>query len=260
MTPAADTHVHLLAGHDDGPQTRGEAVAMARRLVADGARHATALAHQNPHWPLNTPARLSASAAELQAELDSAGVPLRVHPTGEVVFGPDLLDRFRAGDYQTYGGHGRHLLVEMPHGTFFDPCPLAPTFAALGVRLVIAHAERYPELLYDFALAERCVRAGLLIQVTTEAVADPQDAAEERAVKEWFVRGVVHAIGSDGHNLDRRPIRLGAGLERIRKWVGPAATDRVAGLWGTALLTGGVVNPPPPLPKPRGFFGRLLGG
>lgn len=260
MTPTADTHVHLLAGFDDGPQSRDEALAMCRRLVADGARHATALAHQNSFWPLNTPARLTEGAASLQAELNAAGVPLSVYPTGEVVLGPDSLDRFRAGDYQTYGGHGKHLLVEMPHGTFFDPCPLAPTFAALDVRLVIAHAERYPELLYDFALAERCVRAGCLIQVTTEAVADPQDAAEERALKEWFVRGVVHVLGSDGHNLDRRPIRLGVGLAHVRQWVGAAATDRIAGLWGTALLRGGTINPPPPLAKPRGFFGKLLGG
>ena len=260
MTPAADTHVHLLAGFDDGPQTRDEAVAMCRRLVADGARHATALAHQNADFSLNTPDRITDAAASLQAELDAARVPLQVYPTGEIVLGPDLVDRYQAGEYQSYGGHGKHLLVEMPHRSFLDPRVVAPLFAALGVRLVIAHAERYPEMLYDFAFTERCVHAGCLIQVTTEAVADPHDAAEERALKEWFVHGVVHVLGSDGHNLDRRPIRLGAGLERIRRWAGPATTDRVAGLWGTALLRGGVINPPPPLPKPRSFFGRLLGG
>ena len=33
----ADTHVHLLAGLDDGPDTPAEAVAMCRFLVAEGA-------------------------------------------------------------------------------------------------------------------------------------------------------------------------------------------------------------------------------
>ena len=61
MTPLADTHVHLLAGLDDGPQTADEAVAMCRMLVAEGARHATALAHQNEHYPDNTPTSSAAS-------------------------------------------------------------------------------------------------------------------------------------------------------------------------------------------------------
>ena len=260
MSLVADTHVHLLAGYDDGPRSAEEALAMARRLVADGARHATALAHQNPDWPLNSPERLTAGAAELQAALAAARIPLTVYPTGEVVLGPDTLDRFRAGELQTYGGAGKHLLVEMPHGMFLDVRPVAAAFAGLGVKLVIAHAERYPELLYDPALAEGCARAGCLIQVTTDAVAAPRDAAEERALKDWFTRGIAHVVGSDGHNLDRRPIRLGAGLERIRRWAGPATADRVGGIWGMALLQGGPVNPPPPRPKPRSFFARLLGG
>ena len=53
MTPLADTHVHLLAGRDDGPRTMDEAVAMCRMLVAEGVRHATALAHQNDDYPEN---------------------------------------------------------------------------------------------------------------------------------------------------------------------------------------------------------------
>ena len=51
MVPLADTHVHLLAGRDDGPRTADEALAMCRMLAAEGARAATALAHQHPDYP-----------------------------------------------------------------------------------------------------------------------------------------------------------------------------------------------------------------
>ena len=64
MTPLADTHVHLLAGLDDGPPTADVALAMCRMLVAEGARHATALAHQNHGYPHNSADRLRTSAAE----------------------------------------------------------------------------------------------------------------------------------------------------------------------------------------------------
>lgn len=260
MLPTADTHVHLLAGRDDGPRSDGEAVAMCRMLVAEGVRHATALAHQNPDFPANTAAGLRAAATELMVLLDAQRIPLTVYPTGEVMLSPDTAADWRAGRLLGVGGGAKHLLVEMPHHLFLDVRPLAADLRAAGVRLVIAHAERYPELLDDFALTAHFIAAGCLIQVTAEALADPPSAAAEKALKDWAKRGVIHVLGSDGHNLDRRPPRMRAGVQVLAKWAGPAAADRVAGIWGPALLQGGPVNPPPPLARTRTWFGRLFGG
>src|SRR5688572_3603952 len=116
MIPLADTHVHLLAGLDDGPPTTDVAAAMCRMLVAEGARHATALAHQNDDYPDNTADRLRSSAAILTADLAAKNIPLHVYPTGEVMLSPTLVEDWRAGRLLSYGGHGRFLLVEMPHG------------------------------------------------------------------------------------------------------------------------------------------------
>ena len=260
MFPLADTHVHLLAGLDDGPPTRADALAMAADLVADGGRHATALAHQNPLYPDNDAARLLAAAADLAADLAAAGSPLHVYPAGEVMLTLDTAADFRAGKLLTYGGRGRHLLVEMPQGAFVELLPLAAELWPLGVRLVIAHAERYPELLHDAQMVERHVRAGCLIQVTAGELAAPATAADEAALRDWAKRGVIHVLGSDGHNLRRRRPRLSAGVEVLARWAGTAAAERVAGHWGVALLQGLPVNAPPPQPKPRNWFGRLLGG
>ena len=55
MTPIADTHVHLLAGLDDGPRTWDDALAMCRLLCAEGVGRVAALAHQNERWNQVTP-------------------------------------------------------------------------------------------------------------------------------------------------------------------------------------------------------------
>ena len=39
-----------------------------------------------------------------------------------------------------------------------------------------------------------------------------------------------------------------------------AAAERVAGIWGTAVLQGLPVNPPAPKPPTSSWFGRLFGG
>src|SRR5436305_12670162 len=114
MLPSADTHVHLLAGLDDGPRDADEARAMARMLVAEGCRFATALAHQNPHFPDNAPDRLRAATAELAPDLAAQKIPLTVYPSAEVMLGPDTRADWRAGRLLSLRRPGKRLLVEMP--------------------------------------------------------------------------------------------------------------------------------------------------
>ncbi len=259
MTPLADTHVHLLAGRDDGPRSMDEAVAMCRMLVAEGARHATALAHQNEDYPENDSDQLRAAAATLASELTSRQIPLSVYPTGEVMLSPTIVEDWQAGRLLSVGNRSRWLLVEMPHGMFVDVLPFVERLRALGVRVIIAHAERYPELLDDPALAARWIEAGCLIQVTAQALAEPWDLETERGLQRWVEGGFVHLLGSDGHGIDRRRPVLAAGFEQLVCWGGRTAAERIASLWGIAVLQGLALNVPAPQPPSRSWFTRLFG-
>src|ERR1051326_4843283 len=86
VLPLVDSHVHLLAGLDDGPRDQDDALAMCRMAANDGTRLATALTHQNEHWPLVTPARIRAAAMQLSSLLAASGVELEVVPCAEVWF------------------------------------------------------------------------------------------------------------------------------------------------------------------------------
>jgi len=259
MTPLADTHVHLLAGRDDGPQTVEEAVAMCRMLVAEGARHATALAHQNEHYPDNTADQLRPIAAKLAATLTERHIPLAVYPTGEVMLAPTTVEDWQAGRLLSVGDRGRWLLIEMPHGTFVDLLPVVEELRPLGVRAIVAHAERYPELLNDPELTAKWIAAGCLIQVTARALAEPWDVEMELALKNWVTGGFVHLMGSDGHGIDRRRPELAAGYAQLVGWAGRTAAERIASLWGVAVLQGLPVKVPAPKPPSRSWFTRLFG-
>jgi protein-tyrosine phosphatase len=259
MTPFADTHVHLLAGLDDGPANADIALAMCRMLISEGARHATALAHQNSGYPANDANHLRAATRALQTLLAEKNVPLQVYPTGEVMLSPNTLDEWNAGRLLTVGDHKQWLLVEMPHGEFVDVLPLANALKAHGVRLIIAHAERYAELLDDLALCEQWIEAGCLIQVTARALAEPWDAGLETALNRWALGNFIHLLGSDGHGIDRRRPLLAGGFGRLAKWVGRKHAVRIAGEWGTAVLQGKPFTVPRPRTNPRSWFSRLFG-
>lgn len=259
MLPLADTHVHLLAALDDGPRTDDEAQAMCRMLVAEGARSAAATAHLHPEFPENTPERIVAATVKLAEQLRERAIPLSVVPTAEIILTDDLAERWQAGTILSIGNFRKHLLVEMPHGVFLDYRPAAAALKPLGIRIVVAHAERYEPLLHDAALAVQWIAAGCLMQVTAEALADPP-GHDEPALKLWARRGMIHLLGSDGHRIDRRKPELRAGYARLKKWMGAPAAERVAGIWGTAVLQGLPVNPPAPKPPTSSWFGRLFGG
>ncbi|AWM40090.1 Tyrosine-protein phosphatase YwqE [Gemmata obscuriglobus] len=257
MTLLVDTHVHLLAGLDDGPTDTSEALAMCRLLAEEGATHVTALAHQNESYPENTTTKLRLAATHLASQLKANGVPLAVHPTGEVALTPDLEADFRAGRLLSIGDHGQFLLVEMPPSGFVDVRPLAGALRRSGVRLVVAHAERYPELLHDPETVDDLAAAGCLIQVTAGALAEPPSGTVGRALRDWAKRGVIHLLGSDGHRMTRRRPHLRAGYEALARCAGRAAADR-AGIWGAAILQGLPVKVPAPAPRARSWYSELF--
>lgn len=259
MLPPVDTHVHLLAGLDDGPRDLDEAIAMCRMLVRDGVRMAAALAHQNDAYPENTPDKLRAATATLAAELKARDIPLAVYPTGEVMLTPDLVERYDAGRLLTVADKGKFLLVEMPHALFIDVAPIAAALRQRGVRLIIAHAERYPELVHGGPLVEQWISLGCLIQITANEFAS-QTMADPKIIRDWAKRGIVHMLGTDGHRLDMRPPKMRQGAESLRGIAGPAVADRIANLWASSVLQGRAVNPPPPIQAPKSWIGKLFGG
>jgi len=259
MFPLADTHVHLLAGRDDGPRTEDEALAMCRMLVAEGVRTATALAHQNTTFPGNTTDTLRTAAIALAERLKAERIPLSVVPAAEVILGSETVADWQAGKLLSIADRGKCLLAEMPHGMFLDPRLIAGELRPLGVRLVLAHTERYDQLLFDPGLTAQCIAAGCLIQVTTESLADPPTARHDTALREWATRGMIHVLCSDGHRIDRRQPRWQPGFRRLAKWIGLPAAERIGGIWGTALLQGLAVNPPPPKPPQKSWFARMFG-
>lgn len=254
MLPLVDVHVHLLAGLDDGPRTPEEALEMCRVAAAEGTRLSVALAHQNDAWPDVTPERIRVAARALSAALATAGVDLELAPSAEVMARTDLAAAWRAGSLMSVADRGQFLLVEMPHDLFVDVRRTVEELRQVGLRVILAHPERTPELLHDAGRIEALIELGCLVQVSAKSLTSPADGKTERALRDWVRRGVVHLLGSDGHSVHRRPPRLAAAVERIQHWAGAAAADRIGSTYGQLVLRGLPVKPPPPQAPTRRWW------
>lgn len=259
MISLVDTHCHLHPGLDDGPQDMEEAWELCRIAWHDGVRVVAATAHQNPQWPLATAERIRSSTHELRARLAEAQIPLEVHPCGEVMIGPELLDEWYSGRLVSIGDMGRYLLIEMPHTVFLDIRELAGELMDAGVRPILAHPERYFDLWHRPDLMVELIRSGCLMQVCATGVLSP-DQRTQRQLRSWLESDWVHLVASDGHSVGSRRPELAAAFERVANWTDAGVAERLFCANGMAVMQGQSLEVPEPRLRPRKrrwfFLGR----
>ncbi len=254
MIPLVDIHCHLLAGMDDGPKTLEDALGMCAMARAEGVGMMSATAHQNERWPAVTPERIRQATTELRQALTAAGNTMSVFPCAEVMAAPGTAAAWRAGTLLSVGDRGQYVLLEMPRGVFVDLRPTVRALRQAGVRVILAHPERERDFLHVPGLIEELVGDGCLVQVSSASVTEPRGPEDARALRDWFRRGLVHLIGSDGHSPRRRPPRLRAAYQQIGAWAGVAVADRVCSTHGMAVLHGLPLRVPEPAPRTRRWW------
>lgn len=259
MTPLVDMHCHLLAGLDDGPDSMDEAVRMCQRAWDDGIRSSVCLAHMSDRWPEVTPQRIRQSAAALKDRLREIRLPLSLYPAAEVAVRPDLDRPSMRGQWMGMADRTNYLLLEIPYGGFVDIRSLVQRLQACGVRSIVAHPERYRELLYDAATVRDLIALGALMQVTADVITDPPDGRTAAAIRQWVLDGMVHLVGSDGHSAGHRPPLMSAAYQQISSWVGRDAADRICSLHGLAVLEGRPLRLAAPKQPRRKWFSFLDG-
>lgn len=249
-------HCHILWGIDDGPERRGDAIDLARAVVAEGTGTVVATPHVNWDWPENDAERIRDRVAEINQALLEEDIPLIVLAGAEVA----LTRAIEMEDAQlralTLGGGG-WLLLEPPltPGTAgFDA--MFEQIRARGFDIVIAHPERCPAFSKDRARFERFIGQGMLSSVTAGAFSGKFGGPVQRVCAEWHDAGLIHNVASDFHGVTRRRPRL---LRELREnGMSDLEIKRVAVDTPRAILDGTPIPVPPRREKGRtAFLGRL---
>ena len=235
-----DLHCHILAGIDDGAVDMTDSVAMARQGAADGIDAICATPHIRHDHDVRI-AELAGRVAELNAELERAGVPVTVIGAGEVA--ETAVDGLTDAELRAVALGGRWILLEPAPG------PLAPSLSTTaerlrrrGYRSLIAHPERHPAPEMSERLAE-LVEAGCLVQATAALLAEGEASEPLLGLAR---EGLVHVLGSDSHSARvGRPVRLSNGLERLGEDAHLRAhLDWVANRAPLAIVRGEEIEPP----------------
>lgn len=221
-----DVHSHLLPGIDDGCPTVDESIACARELLAAGYTHCFCTPHIWPNLPNNTVEQIARRTADLQNAFDSAGVPLKLFPGGELNLRADLVQLSKE-QIPTYGMAGRYCIFDL----WVDRLP--PFFwttvewlQSMELNVILAHPERMRAVQDEPDLGREFFDRGLLLQGNLQCLGDPPHTRTRQVAERYLSEGLYFVLGSDTHNVAGLPIRL-KGLARAVELVGEVEVWRL---------------------------------
>jgi protein-tyrosine phosphatase len=203
-----DIHHHLLYGLDDGADSLETSVEMARLAVAEGITHVVCTPHANSYHAFD-PAVNAAKADELRARLAELKIPLTLGLGCDFHLSYDNTKLALANPARfSINGLG-YLLVEVPD--YGLPPGLTETFFELrlaGLTPILTHPERNATLQNETERLIEWLRAGVLIQVTADALTGHKGRRAQQVAHELLEKRWVHFLATDAHNITTRPPRM----------------------------------------------------
>lgn len=216
-----DFHTHILPEVDDGSRSVIESV----RMLNESVRQGVICAVLTPHFYASSddPGRFLARRARALARLQSAysrTSPVLI-PGAEVQYFSGITAMEELPELCI--GNTNLLLLEMPSQRWprYVWDDLTTIRERYGVRIVIAHIERYIGM-QPRGSWEALVQSGHLVQVNAGYILSR--FTRRRAVR-MLEDGMIHFLGSDCHNMRKRPPRMGACARVLREEWGGAQMD-----------------------------------
>ena len=216
-TSMTDIHCHILPGIDDGAQNPDMSGALLLSEQQQGIRQILFTPHFYARdMKVEEFCRHRAAAfARMEETIDR--LDLETALGAEVRMDEELFDI----DFTNLCmGDSRYLLLEWPFlsGTF----PLwgeeiVDILLRQGIIPVFAHIDRYDYFFGDEERLYHFLEKGCLFQVNADSCISRRRSPR---VYELMRAGLVHMIGSDAHNPEKRPCHLKSAIEGIEKKLG----------------------------------------
>ena len=204
-----DIHCHVLPMVDDGAETMEMALDMLRIAAEEGIRKMILTPHQKADRKCVTPEGIIRRMVLLQEEADKKGIPVKLFPGNEIFYRHGLAELLEQGKIRTLADSHYVLIEFLPGEDYAYIRDAIGRVASFGYWPVVAHVERYVNVIKDMEKAERLKEdAGCYFQVNASSVVGDQGFAAKNVVKKLLKAGLVDFVGSDAHSDGSRAPRL----------------------------------------------------
>lgn len=222
-----EVHCHILPGVDDGAGDMKETVRMLEEYHNDGVRTIYTTSHYRKGMFEPSMKEVQRQFERVKARAREIGSGITVYLGCEFHANLDMVEMLDEGLRPTMGD-SRCVLTEFSQASELafirDRC-----YALLshGYEPVIAHAERYRELVKHPDAVRDLVNMGAYIQVNASSILGDDGFGIRRFCRKLMKEDLVHFVGSDAHNMKDRKPQIGKCAEFLAKKMGRGYMEKL---------------------------------
>jgi protein-tyrosine phosphatase len=222
-----DIHCHILPNIDDGADSTMVALAMAKQAVMGSTNLVVATPHQlgaNSKVTANT---IRDGAIQLQQKINSENIKLTVMAGADVRIEPELPKFVKQGRVLTLADQGKHVLLELPHDTYYSIDQLLKLLRKQGLIGILSHPERNRGIMKNPDVMWDVIEAGGLLQITAASLTGTFGSSCQEIAELAVDEGLIHFIASDAHDTKHRPFGMQEAYDTICDMAGEKLADLV---------------------------------
>lgn len=223
-----DVHSHILPGVDDGSKNMDMTRQMLQMAWSEGIHTIIATPHHRERYSQASAAKLKETYQAVCIEAEKIDSDFKIYLGSELFRSHSLEEKLASGESLTMAGTN-YVLVE-----FFPSDPYRELYSTLlrikmaGYKPIVAHAERYQCLVKEPELTEKIVNMGCYIQINASSVTGENGFSVKRYVRKLLKYELVHFLGTDAHDLERRSPMIQESVNYIIKKYGEEYARRIS--------------------------------
>ena len=217
----------MVPGIDDGSANLAESITMVQMALEDGTTSLIATPHQLGKNCHVTAEIIKDTVESLQAAVDAEEIPVVVRPGADIRIDPELPKLLKQGKVLTLADKGKHVLLELPHDTYYPIDQLLKSLRKQGLVGILSHPERNRGIIKNPDVMWDVVEAGGLLQITAASLTGAFGSSCQEIAELAVDEGLLHFIASDAHDTKHRPFGMRDAYDTICDMAGEELADLV---------------------------------
>lgn len=227
MRGIIDVHNHILPGVDDGARNIKEAADMCALAIEEGIKTIVV----TPHYHLGRQAagndRRDNALQQLEEEIEIRGLKLEIYRGNEIYYSAQAVEDLHVGKARTMGS-SQYVLTEFSPGAEYSYIRMGLNHLIQeGYRPIIAHVERYKEVVCEKSRIYELMELGSYFQINASGIMGMSGRKIKAFCNEMLGEELAHFVATDAHDLNSRAPRIGKCADFIIKKYGAAYAKRL---------------------------------
>lgn len=212
-----DIHCHIVPHIDDGARSSTQALRMIDIAYKNGIRAMIATPHYEVGKYDNNIDEIQKQFSKIKDLALKKYRDFKLYLGNEIFYSYGVVNNLEEGKIFTLAD-SKYVLVEFsPNDKYKYISESLYELVNNGYIPVLAHAERYEEVMEDIDNVERLVDAGVYIQINAHTIAGKYGHGIRRRVMKMIKNDLVHFIGTDTHSDGHRSPDLEECIKYLNK-------------------------------------------